>query len=383
MFNKTRFSIVVAALVAATPCVQADDPLLAPLDRQRWSLSDDTTLAASFRLQGDSASFSDSTIDSENGFRRARAALRLDHKDWRVGFDYDVGVSDGWKNVRIEYRGFRRQRIVVGNQVTPLSMEDLTSSSSLTFLERSAAATLAPGMLMGASYRRWWDSGSVHVGVFGDELTGQDRRRLPGASVIGRGTWAPLDEEGRTLHIGIGGEVREVDDNARVRLRARPGTRLTSTRLVDTRNITGVSRSELSHVEAAFALPRFRVQGEANLLQLDTDTGSISLSGHYVMVSVPIGAESYRYRSSRGTFDRLRPDGRYGAFEISARYGVVDLNDGSITGGQQTEMALGVSWILNRNLLFTLNQTQVEATPDRDGLAQDLDVTLLRVDFRM
>lgn len=201
MNTTSRLAIVLAALAATHTTAHADDPFLAPLDRQRWSLTEDTTLAASFRLQGDTASFSDSTIENEDGFRRARAALRLDHKDWRLAFDYDVGVSDGWKNVRLEYRGFRRQRIVVGNQVAPLSMEDLTSSSNLAFLERSAAATLAPGMLMGASYRRWWDSSSVHVGFFGDELTGQDRRRLPGNSFVGRGTWAPWDENGKTLHL--------------------------------------------------------------------------------------------------------------------------------------------------------------------------------------
>lgn len=383
MINKTRFVIALTTLIATQPTAKADDPFIAPLDRQRWELTDDTELAASFRLQGDSASFSDSTIDNESGFRRARAALRLDHKDWRLGVDYDIGVSDGWKNVRLEYRGLRRQRIVIGNQVTPLSMEDLTSSSNLAFLERSAASTLAPGMLMGASYRRWWDSASVHVGFFGDELTGQDRRRLPGTSFVGRGTWAPWDHDGKTLHLGVGAEVRDVDDNAEVRLRARPGTRLTSTRLVDTRNIDGVSGSQLTHLEAAFALPRLRIQGEANWMQLDTATGKVGLSGHYMMVSVPLGAESYRYRSSRGTFDRLRPDNRYGAFEFSARYGVVDLDDGLIAGGRQTEMAFGLTWIMNRNLLITLNQTQVEAAPNRDGLTQDFDVTLLRIDFRM
>ncbi|MEL7296269.1 MAG: porin [Pseudomonadota bacterium] len=383
MIKTKTILLAVAACTALNPIAHADDPLLAPLDRMRWDVSDDTTISVAYRVQGDTASFDDPSIVAENGLRRARVAINLTHKDWRLGADYDVGVVEGWRNVRLEYRGFKRQRIVIGNQVTPLSMEDLTSSSSLPFLERSAAVALTPGMLVGASYRRWWDNTSVHVGVFGDELTGLDRRRLPGESVIGRATWAPWDERGKTLHLGAGFEVRNVDDNEAVRLRARPGTRLAEQRLVGTRNIEGVTDSQLSHLEAAFALPWVRVQAEMNRLRLNTSLSSINLNGHYAMVSIPFGAKDYRYRSSRGTFDRLKPNNRYGAFELSARYGVLDLEDQNVLGGRQVEKTIGLTWVLNRNLLVTVNQAQIETTPDRDGQNRDLRLTQFRVDFRM
>ena len=46
--------------------------------------------------------------------------------DWRLRADYDFGVSSGWKSTYLQYRGLRRQRITLGNQVAPFSFEDLT-----------------------------------------------------------------------------------------------------------------------------------------------------------------------------------------------------------------------------------------------------------------
>ena len=215
MNTQTTLRASVCLVLAITSAsAMADDPFVAPLDRLRWSLGPSTTIGAGVRVQGDSTFFdpqvlsdsppseaTDRSLVDDTDLRRARVSMRIDHKDWRLGLDYDVGISEGWKNVQLEYRGLRRQRLVVGNQIVPFSLEDITSSSNLPFAERSAAATLAPGTQMGLSYRRWWDRASMHVGAFGDEMTGADRRRLPGHSAAGRVTWSPLERNGAVIHL--------------------------------------------------------------------------------------------------------------------------------------------------------------------------------------
>ena len=156
---KRQFSITAVALCVLAMPVLADD--------EEWS----------FKIGGllhtDSVSFSDdlTPIESDTDFRRARLKTQARYGDWRIRADYEFGLAEGWRSTFVEYSGFRKQRIVVGNQVAPFSMEDLTGSRYLSLTERSIASALSPGMLLGASWRTWLDQWSFHAGVFGDELS--------------------------------------------------------------------------------------------------------------------------------------------------------------------------------------------------------------------
>ncbi|MEE4162187.1 MAG: porin [Woeseiaceae bacterium] len=318
-------------------------------------------------------------LENTTDFRRLRLKSDLRYNDWRLRADYDWGVAPGWRSTFLEYRGFRKQRIVVGNHVAPFSMEELKSSRHLGLNERSIASALAPGMLVGASWRTWRDRWSFHAGLFGDALDNLDRRRLPGESVIARATYAPVNRDGLTVHLGSAVEFRDVDDGESVRLRVRPGTRLTDRRLVDTRNIDGVEASQSLGLEFGLSWGRFRLQSEMIQTRLDAPEGELGFSSQYVMAAYVIGGRAYEYSHSRGNFKTVRPESDWGSLELLARRASLDLDDGLVTGGKQYETTVGAAWIYNKYLRVMLSVSQIEATPNRDGVDEDVTVGSLRL----
>ena len=275
----------VALAVLHVPQVYAAaDMAFTAEDGLKVRLGNDAALRVGSRIHADSVSFSEdlTPLGDATDFRRARLASRLDLGDFRVRADYDVGVSRGWKNLFLEYRGLRRQRFVVGNHVAPFSMEDADGSSVMALMERSAASALNPGMLLGASYRTWGDRWSLSGGVFTNAMDDLDRRQGAGRSVIARATFAPLRGEHSVLHLGLSGERRTIDNGERVRLRARPFSRLAERRLVDTGGIDDVDSLRNVGIEFGAAHWNFRVQGEAYRASLATVTGPVDFDGQYI-----------------------------------------------------------------------------------------------------
>jgi phosphate-selective porin OprO/OprP len=346
--------------------------------------ADDIRLRVTGRLQTDGVRFDDDVtpLDDEEDFRRARIGARLDWADWRVVAAYDFGVADGWKNLYVQYAGWKKQRLTLGNQVAAFSMEDLSSSKNLPLLERSVATALAPGVLQGLSYRTWRDRWSLRAGVYGNELSDMDRRKLDGTSVMSRFTFAPILSEQTALHIGLSGEYRWLDDQA-VRLRARPGTRLTNTRLVDTRNFEDADTATTGGFEVAIAHRNLRLQSEAMLSGIERDSGDLDFNAQYVTLSMLLGGESYSYSASRGTFAAVKPGDGWGTLELAARVGRLDLSDGDIEGGEQIEYTFGLGWTITEQIKVMVNYTDIDADPNRDGIDEDVSLWSARLQYSM
>ena len=368
------------ALLASAAAAETDYPAR---DGLGVRFSDDLGFQLGMRVHGDAVYYDEDVtpLSDDEDFRRARLGGTVNWSDWRLRADYDFGVSSGWKSAYLQYRGLRRQRITLGNQVAPFSLEDLTSSNSLPLMERSVASALSPGMLFGLSYRTWGDRWSLQAGLFEDELSDLGRRRMPGKSGIARFTVAPVKSKYATLHLGFAGEYRDIDGGEDVRLRARPGTRLTDTRLVDTRSIADVSAATTAGFELAAAWRGFRVQGEALRTDLDRDAGDLKFEGQYVLGSVLLNGARYRYSRSSGTFGAVKPQSRWGVVELAGRLARVDLWNGDIRGGEQVETTFGLNWILNEQIRVMLNYTDVDASPNRDGVDENPSLMSMRLQF--
>lgn len=249
--------------------------------------TDNASLSIGGLIQADAVQFNEdlTPLEDNEDFRRARLLSRLSVGDFRLAADYDLGVSDGWKNAFVQYRGLNRQRFTFGNHGAPFSLEDLSSSRHQPFLERSIASALSPGLLLGASYRTWGNNWSATAGVFADELNDKQRRQLPGNSLNARLTFAPLNSDTTTLHLGVAGEVREIDNGDDVRHRVRVGTRLSDTRLIDTERITGVDRSDTVGLELAAAYRKVRLQAGMTQAFLNRPQEDLDFSSHSIMVS--------------------------------------------------------------------------------------------------
>jgi len=341
---------------------------------------DDRYLRLGGRIHYDVARFDDDVtlLEDEQDFRRARAILRARYDDWQFRADYDFGIVEGWRNLYVRYRGWDRKRLTIGNQVAPFSLDDLASSNDLAFLERSLTSALSPGMLTGVSLRAWGDDWSATAGVFGDELSDLDRRTVEGTSVIGRVTWAPVRKKRRVLHLGLAQEYRSVDSNEEVRIRARPESRLTDERLVNTDRLPGVDALWTTGLEFMGILDNVRLQSEFMRMGLSGGPNEADFTGGYVQAGWVVTGERYRYSRSRGVPTAVRPKGDWGALEVSARYSTLDLDDGPVTGGKQSQITAAVSWYMSEQLRVSVNYSRYDASPNLDGIDEDGSILMFR-----
>jgi phosphate-selective porin OprO/OprP len=337
------------------------------------------------RFHYDFASFDDDVtrFEDDSDFRRARVIVRGRYEDWRARADYDFGLIEGWRSLYVQYRGFDRQRITVGHQVAPFSLDDVVGSNDFTFLERSLASALAPGMLLGVSWRTWGDDWTLNAGVFGNELNDQDRRNIDGTSAIARFTYAPIRKKRRVLHFGVAQELRSVDGGELVRVRTRPESRIANDRLVSTPRLEGIDDVATTGLELLGIRDNLKFQSEYMLMSMNGGPNAADFSGVYAQVSWVVTGERYRYSRSRGLPTAIRPKHRLGALELAARYSTVDLTDGAVTGGEQTQWTAGVSWYLNRQLRVMLNYSRYDADPNQDGIAEDGSIVMLRFQASM
>jgi len=358
---------------AAETSFDMDDGLVIEWD-------DDRYVSMGGRIHYDIARYDDdvTVLEDEQDFRRARAILRARYDDWQFRADYDVGIVEGWRNLYVRYRGWSRKRLTVGNQVAPFSLDDLASSNDLAFMERSLASALSPGMLTGVSLRAWGDDWSATAGVFGDELSDLDRRTVDGTSVIGRVTWAPIRKKRRVLHLGLAQEYRSVDSNEDVRIRSRPESRLTDERLVNSDRLAGVDALWTTGIEFMGILDNLRLQSEFMRMGLSGGPNEADFTGGYVQAGWIVTGERYRYSRSRGVPTSVRPKGDWGALELSARYSTLDLEDGPVTGGEQSQITAAVSLYLNEQLRVSVNYSRYDAAPNPDGIDEDGSILMFR-----
>lgn len=338
------------------------------------------------RLHLDSAHFIEDKrlLDDRSMVRRARLALRADlYQTWRLGVDYDLtDEARRFSLLWLRFSGFEKGAIVIGQFQEPFGLEELTSSNSAPFMERSLANTLMPGANVGIALqqkgRRWAASG----GLFWDEYI-EDSDLLSsgdGRGVTLRVTAAPLKRKGAVLHLGVSGSYRQPDERGRVRFRSRPESALTDYRFVDTGSIRNVN-GYLSHgLELAAATGRFIVQGEyvATTLRRERGRDDETFSGGYLAASMVVSGKPRRYSAGSGLFrDVRRKNGQ--AWEVALRRSFIDLNGKNVQGGEQANTTWGVNWYPHNNVRLLFNYIQV----DSDAVAGDDDPDIVQLRLQL
>lgn len=307
-------------------------------------------------------------IEDTTGFRRARLYLKgrmWDRIAYKLEYDFADNVAD-FKDVyaeveRVPFVGAVR----FGHFKEPFSLETLTSSNDMTFVERAAPAALVPERNFGlmAANAVLDERMTLAAGVFrpSDDvgLTVSDEAWAGTARVTGLPLWA---DEGRDLvHLGAAYSYRSFDDE-QVRFNSRPEVPLVAS-AVDTGTVA-VDTSHLLGAEAAWVRGPFSVQGEYVGAFADAPSGSNpDLWGAYVYASWFLTGEHRPYKTGEGAFDRLKPRRPFlfgenagpGAWELAARYSFLDLSDGDVSGGELDTYTLGLNWYWNPNVAIYAN----------------------------
>ncbi len=317
-------------------------------------------------------------IDDGTEFRRARVYLSgtiYDNIIFKAQYDFAGGDAD-FKDV---YMGLKNVPIVgnvrVGQFKEPFSLEELTSSNYVTFMERSLVNTFAPGRNVGLMFhdtmldkRMTWAAGVFRqTDGFGDGLGGRDY------NVTARLTGLPWyeDDGKKLLHLGVAYTHQNYEGDM-VRFRARPEAHL-APRLVDT-GAFAAEYGDFIGAEAALVHGPLSLQGEYVLAFIEGRNrfvGDPKFSAASLQASYFLTGEHRTYKTSAGAFGRVRPlrnfgeDGGPGAWELTARYSSLDLNDGAVRGGRLTDWTVGLNWYLNPGVRTMLNY--VLADPSEGG----------------
>ena len=310
-------------------------------------------------------------IDGGSQFRRARliAAARLyENLNFFSQYDFATGRAR-FASVFVEMSDVPAlHNVRIGQFEEPLGLERLTSHRYLTFMERALTNAITPVRSTGVMLRdktpdelgTWWigyfrDANSVGFsqGDGGDAVTGRVTRLL-----------AYSDEGRRLMHVGGAFSYRKPLDNT-IRFRNRPESDLLSQRFVDTGDLDANDVTLLA-AELAIVNGPLSLQGEYIYNRTGVVSGErLDFSAAYFNVSLLLTGEHRTYSRSSATFRRVEPHRNFswsngciegwGAWEVAARLSYVDLSDGSVDGGRETNGTLGVNWYWNPNVRTMFN----------------------------
>jgi phosphate-selective porin OprO/OprP len=316
-------------------------------------------------------------VDRGLGFASEARRIRLGAEGTIPGgFGYKIEVDFADNEVEItdaflSYKASRSLAVTLGQHNNFQSLEELTSSRFLSFLER-AAFTDAFNFERRVGLSATFTDGDLiaQAGVFTDNIedlsNAQDAAGLgdenDAASIDGRLVYAP--KSGKTqLHLGASAHHRDNGDTAAsgppTRYRQRPLVHTTNSRFVSTPNLRVDSETGYG-LEAAFIRGPFHAAAEAHWLKADTLTAGPSRTffGGYAELGWFVTGETRGYKGGR--FDRTKVlgpvgDGGAGAFQINLRYDHLDLTSDGIVGGRQAGYQASLLWIPHDHVRFLLN----------------------------
>jgi phosphate-selective porin OprO and OprP len=303
------------------------------------------------------------------------------------------GHRSGIENAYLQFTGLGADGVSsieeLGYINVPYTLDQSTSSNDIMFMERASAQVTAVDIAAG-DFRsaggtrvytdRFWAgayatgprSGAIHNLQSTATVNGSTEQ----FGSTGRIAYQLLQEKDYTLHIGGDAEFLfkpPVNTTTGIRslpaLSDRPELRIDPTALISTGTITNVSGAQVYSGELAATYGPLFVQGEYFWFDIDRQFGlpGLNFQGGYAEAGLTLTGESRNYIPATGSYGLIVPKdpfsvatGGLGAFEIAARYSVMNLNDllgnvNGIAGGKQSVFTAGLNWYATRNIEFTLN----------------------------
>lgn len=326
------------------------------------------------RIHFDAYAF-DRDIASTTGtteFRRARLTLQGKALGWEYKMEQDFGAGTNLDGLRDLYvaKNALGGKFTIGHFKPYRSMEELTSSNEILMMERPFAS--ASGLFngrqfqQGVGYLRAGDNYTAGLSVF--NLRSAAGVRNEGVGVAGRFTYAPINRETSTLHLGGWFSVEDLNNGsatttASVSYAGRRGPSQT----IATVNGAAGDKITAYGLEAAGSFGPAFFQGEyvqskfEQPVAADQDVNTWYLQGSWML-----NGGHKPYKGATGFFGSPKV-GDKGLWELTARYDTIENED--IANREATSWLFGVNYYVNPNLRFMFNYTQGdnEATGDETG----------------
>ena len=306
--------------------------------------------------------------------RRARFGVRgqfaKDFKYEIVGnFGNDVGASSSSTTMDVawvNYAANPEAQFQFGLFKMPFSLEQLTSSNNIDFMERSLVGQVEgefiPGKETGFMLHGVPKAGLTYAVAVSRGRANKDAVS-DGLDYIGRVTTNIADLQGvktYVAHLGAAystGEVKGGVAPASGRTEARSANAFFTGPA-----LSGVTTRTRQGLEAAFAYDAFKVQAEQFNFRYDPATGSDQeIRGYYVQAVYNLTGENYNYRD--GVFSAVKPanpvdKGGRGAWQVGVRASEFDASPITVVAGKTnraTAMTYGITWFATDNLRFMVN----------------------------
>lgn len=322
--------------------------------------------------------------DSE--VRRARIQVSGKYGDsikYKVEFNKASGDSINLEDAYIQFspKG-SKFKVTVGQDNTPNSLDELTSSRFTATLER-AAFTDAFGFnrRLGVAVGTSGDNYTFDAGVYTTNLE-QDAGPDEGHAAAARGTFNPVKTDDMLIHLGASWRYRSKGDTgSELRYRQRPYTHVAPSRIIDTGRFA--KSDNFLGAEAAVMAGQFWAAGEYAVMNANGNGTNPDgdFAGFYGEAGVFFGGKR-TYKG--GKFNRPKVNspiggGGYGALALVARYDKLDLQDGIYQGELET-IVLGADWYPTKYTRVGINYFDSDATNGSADKGRGL-LTRLSFDF--
>ena len=293
------------------------------------------------------------------------------------GFDTQTTNDVAWFDVRLDIPFFNNSVMSIGKQKEPISGERVQSMLFNHMQERSSASdAFMPSRNVGIV----WNGHSPErhstwaFGVFNDWLDADQDFDDSATQTIGRLTWAPLhtEDDSSLLHLGIG--YRHSDAKEGFRYVTEPEFNK-SPIFVDSafgQDTTMLPADKLETWNAELSWRRGPLWLASEYTRVDVDNpeyGNPSLDGYWVGLSWIVTGEMRSYNKKSGVFGGV-PVAKSvyqngpGAWEVSARWSTIDMDDGLIRGGEMDIASFGLTWWLSPIFGWNINYRYIWNTLD-------------------
>jgi phosphate-selective porin OprO and OprP len=312
-------------------------------------------------------------------FRRARLQFEgVMYKNIAFRTQYDFAANPvGFRDVYVQLRDFvGGTTLWLGQFREPFSLDELTSSNDIMFLERALASQIAPSRRTGigwsgtgADSKLNWMVGAFHSNSNPNTAAGTGDGAY---ALTGRVAFAPmLEEDGaRALHVGLAVSRRKVDNAAINVTRPEFDSAAPSATPWFGTGAIGAADQTLLGLEWAAVLGRFTGQAEFVQGSFDrTDAADLSPQGFYVQGGWMLFGEGRRYVG--GIITRPKPSspwtgfgsGGKGSLEAALRYSELDLDAPVVADNDVRNVTLGLNWYANEALAVRMNYVHTDVDP--------------------
>ncbi len=330
------------------------------------------------RLYADFAHYQDDKTALSSGAELRTARLEAKGKygeHWR--YKAQFALDNDAVSSRYIWLGYQFDNglLKIGRSAEANGLEDYTSSRYITFMERALPVTAFAGnFAQGIEYNGWRDNSSLQVSALLDDGKPASNPAADEKFKLNlRYSIAPLLSSEQTIHLGL--HAHYLSPPAKTaRVRSRPESHVTNTRLLDTGTLANIDSIRTSGLEFAWVGGPASVQAEYLSRELTQAGGTdLRVDGYYIYGSYSLSGHTRNYDARSGAFARPRLNGRP-MLEVALRYSSLDLREAN--AGQGNNITFGVSWWPRSNIRFSFNQVLAEfddagsASDERYGISQ-------------